>query len=127
MQADLELEISDSKDLERDIEYADKFRREVRAPRIQATQRLVDIAKVEQAAAKNNGSDGNSVGSSGNVGLGLNVKLPKLELPKFSGVLTDWQSFWERFVALVDDTDIPVISKFCYLQSLAPEKNYNIY
>ncbi|XP_068232108.1 uncharacterized protein [Palaemon carinicauda] len=43
----LELEICNSKDLEEDIEYADEFRREVRAPRIQATQRLVDMAKDE--------------------------------------------------------------------------------
>ncbi|XP_068247927.1 uncharacterized protein [Palaemon carinicauda] len=55
-----------------------------------------------------------SVDSSCNV----NVRLPKLELPKFSGVLTEWQSFWDRFVTLVDDSDIPTISKFCYLQSL---------
>ncbi|XP_068208316.1 uncharacterized protein [Palaemon carinicauda] len=109
----LELEICDSKDLEEDIEYADKFRREVRAPRIQATQRLVDMAKDEsQPRLSESGSA--SVDSLCNV----NVRLPKLELPKFSGVLTEWQSFWDRFVALVDDSDIPTISKFCYLQSL---------
>ena len=115
VQSNLELEINDSKDLEEDIEYADKFRREVRAPRIQATQRLVDLSKDESDRSSRPTSSG-SVDSSGNVG--LHVKLPKLELPKFSGVITEWQSFWDRFVALVDDTDIPVISKFCYLQSL---------
>ena len=116
VQSNLELEINDSKDLEQDIEYADKFRREVRAPRIQATQRLVDLSKDEGDRSSRPTSSG-SVDSSGNVG--LHVKLPKLELPKFSGVITEWQSFWDRYVALVDDTDIPVISKFCcYLQSL---------
>ncbi|XP_068245362.1 uncharacterized protein [Palaemon carinicauda] len=109
----LELEICGSKDLEEDIEYADKFRREVRAPRIQATQRLVDMAKDEsQPRLSESGSA--SVDSSCNV----NVRLPKLELPKFNGVLTEWQSFWDRFVALVDDSDIPTIGKFCNLQSL---------
>lgn len=28
------------------------------------------------------------------------------------------QSFWDRFVARVDEADIPAISKFSYLQSL---------
>ena len=46
------------------------------------------------------------------------VKLPRLELPKFSGNLIEWQSFWDRFNALVDQSDLPVISKFSYLQSL---------
>ncbi|XP_068210791.1 uncharacterized protein [Palaemon carinicauda] len=113
VQSMLELEICDSKDLEEDIEYADKFQREVRAPRIQATQRLVDMAK-DESHPRLSESGSASVDSSCNI----NVRLPKLELPKFSGVLTEWQSFWDRFVALVDDSDIPTISKFCYLQSL---------
>lgn len=46
------------------------------------------------------------------------AKLPRLELPKFSGELTDWQAFWDRFEALVDQSELPVISKFSYLQSL---------
>ena len=46
------------------------------------------------------------------------VKLPRLELPKFSGGLTDWQSFGDRFEALVNQSDLQVISKFNYLQSL---------
>ncbi|XP_064648538.1 uncharacterized protein LOC135500816 [Lineus longissimus] len=46
------------------------------------------------------------------------VRLPKIELPKFRGDVTQWQSFWDKFNALVDKTDIPVISKFTYLDSL---------
>ena len=111
-QSNLELEINDSKELEDDIEYADKFWREVRAPRIKATQRLIDISKDDERSTRS--SDNSSVDSLCNV----NVRLPKLELPKFSGVLTEWQSFWDRFVAFVDETDIPIISQFCYLQSL---------
>lgn len=46
------------------------------------------------------------------------VKLPRLELPKFNGKVTEWQSFWDRFAAIVDEAEIPAISKFSYLQSL---------
>ena len=46
------------------------------------------------------------------------VKLPKLSLPKFSGDVLQWQSFWDQFTAVVDSSDIPDISKFSYLRSL---------
>ncbi|XP_066946056.1 uncharacterized protein [Macrobrachium rosenbergii] len=112
VQSALELEIGDSQDLE-DIEYADKFRRQVRVPRIQAAQRLLAMEKLKKPPSESGSAD--SLGQ-------CNMRLPKLELPKFSGVLTEWQSFWDRFVALVDDSDIPIISKFCYLQSLLEEE-----
>ena len=46
------------------------------------------------------------------------VKLPRLELPKFSGNVIQWQTFWDKFKAIVDMSDLPDISKFTYLQSL---------
>ena len=53
-----------------------------------------------------------------NSSFSASVRLPRLELPKFKGELTEWQSFWDRFEALVDNGNLPVISKFSYLQSL---------
>ena len=41
----------------------------------------------------------------------LKVKLPKLEVKKFSGRLQDWQKFWDSFQSSIDD-------KFSYLKSL---------
>lgn len=46
------------------------------------------------------------------------TKLPKLELPKFFGDFTSWPTFWDKFVAVVDSTDLPPVNKFTYLQSL---------
>ncbi|KAH7975503.1 hypothetical protein HPB52_002331 [Rhipicephalus sanguineus] len=34
-----------------------------------------------------------------------NVKLPKLELKRFSGALTEWQSVWEQFERAVHEND----------------------
>ena len=45
------------------------------------------------------------------------VKLPKLSLPKFSGDVLQWQSFWDQFTVVVDSSDIPDISKIFYLRS----------
>ena len=113
-QAALELEIDDTKELEFDIDDADKFRRQARIPRVKAAQRLVDMVKAEQPETSRSHSSGNDSGGS----LSSKVRLPRLELPKFKGELTEWQSFWDRFMALVDDSSIPVISKFSYLLSL---------
>ncbi|XP_042890905.1 uncharacterized protein LOC122265587 [Penaeus japonicus] len=41
-----------------------------------------------------------------------------VKLPKFSGDVIQWQSFWDQFISHIDATDIPVISKYAYLLSL---------
>ena len=47
------------------------------------------------------------------------AKLPKLELPSFGGDVKNWQSFNDQFKAVIDDnTSLPDITKFAYLQSL---------
>ena len=51
-----------------------------------------------------------------------NLKLPKLELPKFDGSVLQWQSFWECFEASVDNSDLPSVTKFTYLRSLLSKK-----
>lgn len=40
------------------------------------------------------------------------VKLPTIQLPKFSGDVLEWQSFWDQFMALVDESNLPHVSKF---------------
>ena len=47
---------------------------------------------------------------------GNNVKLPKLEIPKFSGDLLEWMSFHDRFVAAVHGQNIPGSTKLLYLK-----------
>ena len=44
--------------------------------------------------------------------------MPKLVLPKFSGDVIQWQSFWDQFTAAVHLSDLPDINKFTYLRSL---------
>ena len=45
------------------------------------------------------------------------MKLPKCNLPVFNGDVLQWQSFWDRFIAAVDSTDLPDVSKFSYLRA----------
>lgn len=43
--------------------------------------------------------------------------LPKINIGKFSGEFSSWQPFFDKFSALIDNTSLPDISKFTYLQS----------
>ncbi|XP_070385442.1 uncharacterized protein [Dermacentor albipictus] len=53
------------------------------------------------------------------VGAKSKVKLPKLELQQFSGVATEWQSFWEQFEQAVHRNDgLSNAEKFLYLRSV---------
>ena len=114
VQAPLELEISDPELLEADLDSVDSFRRDARTARIQAVQRMVDLDKADELEEKSaHDSDCNSA-----VSMCSSVKLPRLELSKFSCERTQWQSFWDLFVAMVDDSNLPAISKLTYLQSL---------
>ena len=47
----------------------------------------------------------------------LNVQLPKLTLPSFSGKVIEWPEFWERFQSSIDNQPIADVSKFSYLKS----------
>ena len=44
--------------------------------------------------------------------------LPKLELATFDGNVTEWQGWWDQFVAVIDQSELPNISKFSYLLNL---------
>ena len=46
------------------------------------------------------------------------VKLPKLVITKYNGALENWLSFWNKFEAEIDSTDLPAVTKFAYLKEL---------
>ena len=46
------------------------------------------------------------------------IKLPKLNLPWFSGEYEQWPAFWEAFEACVINAPMPECQKFAYLRSL---------
>ena len=98
----------DQKDLEENISEAGDFRDQSRKAMIQAAKVLANLQKKAKSEAD----------TSHNVGAENSVKLPKLELPKFKGNLTEWQTFWDKFQALVHESNLSVISKFTYLHSL---------
>eukprot|EP00795_Rhopilema_esculentum_P017366 gene17366-biopygen6317 len=52
----------------------------------------------------------------------VKVRLPKLELKKFGGRVTDWQEFWDSFKSAIhDDGNMANVDKFKYLRSFLEE------
>jgi hypothetical protein len=99
--------------LESDIDEAFMFLCKSKESRLEAVVLMSKFAKVKDTQQVECSIHFNvSLGSVGG------VRLPKLELPKFDGTITDWQTFWDTFEALVDKTALPTISKCAYIQSM---------
>ena len=107
IQSELEL-LTATDALDNEISQAEQFRESVRKPIIQANKLLSELSINPNASTL-------SVDAASEV---CKVKLPILEIPKFSGDLTKWTTFWESFEALVHKSGLPTINKFTYLQSL---------
>ena len=68
------------------------------------------------------GTAGSTENSGGNDQQRVRVKLPKLEMHKFTGQVEDWQEFWDSFRSAVHgDLGIAKINKFKYLRSYLEE------
>ncbi|XP_068235740.1 uncharacterized protein [Palaemon carinicauda] len=96
-------------ELENYLEQADRARLRARQTRLRCANRLKDIS----AAGISDDDRGSSASTAS-----IHARLPKLELPRFDGEITQWQSFWDQFSSHIDNTELPVISKLTYLLSL---------
>ena len=109
VQTQVEMSFEDLDALLADIEVSGNYRDSICETRLKALECFEKFSVTNPLEA-----DVTSVTSTGTV----DVKLPKLILPKFSGDVLQWQSFWDQFTAVVDSSDIPDISKFSYLRWL---------
>ena len=111
IQEEIEL-IIDEDQLENESAQAEEFISEKREALIEASDILRKICEKPEP------TENKTSHSNGATSTKLNARLPKLELPKFNGDHTKWQTFWDKFNAIVDESDISDINKFTYLQSL---------
>ena len=107
IQSELELSIETEEALLDCVNKAADFREKARVSRVNAASKLIELTQSDQDVV-----DKSTCVST------ADVKLPKLTLPKFSGDVLEWQSFWDQFKVNVHDSDLPVGSKFSYLLSL---------
>ena len=104
----------ESDELEKDIEEIATFRDDKLICLTLAQEKLLTLR--QKPDPSDNSSEINAPRSSSHSS--VSAKLPKLELPRFSGCVTEWCSFWDKFNAVVHDSSLPEVTKFTYLQSV---------
>jgi hypothetical protein len=97
----------DDVDYEGDADEAYEFLKELSSLRRRALRHLEELKRSPSLTEERRPSSCSTA-----------VALPKLELPKFSGNVMQWQEFWQKFEVTVDKSDLPAVSKMTYLQSV---------
>ena len=101
-----EVELVDEEALDADLTEAAALREEHREVRLKAERLMRKLNESTESIPESASSRS------------AHVKLPKIELMKFSGDIMEWQSFWENFQSNVDSQDMEDCDKFSYLQSV---------
>ena len=106
--------ITEDVQLEEIIDEAFLFRCRIRERRLDAAKMVKRDSVVQDMDIKLNNSSVNNQSF-----FGSKASLPKINLPKFDGKsVTEWTSFYDQFMAVVHESDLPDVSKFVYLRSL---------
>ena len=102
-------------DLEEEGDSSENYRNE----KLLHLNKARELLQIHQAqAASLNDTTVSSASQSSSSSRLFQAKLPRLELPVFSGDYTKWQTFWDQFSATVDVSELSTVTKFTYLQTL---------
>ncbi|GFR97850.1 hypothetical protein ElyMa_006334700 [Elysia marginata] len=104
----------------REIEQAADFRDERNRCLARAKELLVEINR-KDSGERNAQADDDGLTTSPRPTLRstkTKARLPKIEMPKFDGEMTRWQSFCDQFTAIIDNSEQSNVNKFSYLRSL---------
>ena len=112
LQSQIEDEVEQSQ-IEEIVEEAFCYREKQKEVKIRAQICLQKLSEIKESHI----SDLNTSQTSTSSHVGR-ARLPKLELPKFSGNYLEFTSFFDKFLAVVDGSELPAVTKFTYLQSL---------
>lgn len=111
----VELLLTDEEQLTESIESSEDFR-ELKKETLIEAQRVILNLETETRSVK--GDIANIHRSRSDV----NARLPIIDIPKFNGDPTKWQTFWDKFQAIVDSSDLSAVNKFSYLQSFLQDE-----
>ena len=110
--ADLKRELSDVRNevLAITTDASDSLSATIKDQDVRIFQMLVKIKKLLYCPAPTPEAGKATPGARG-------VKLPKIDVPTFSGDLLHWQTFWEQFdIAINDSRDLSTTEKLVYLR-----------
>ena len=104
----------DDDEMENDLNEADLFLESVRTTERTARRHFSSVT-----GGENDERDARRVNSTRQDDVNQTFgNLPKIHLPKFKGQFEEWPEFWNKFTAIVDESNLPTISKYSHLQSL---------
>lgn len=114
--------LDDDEALNAEIDEAKAFRN-IADQAIWKAQQLLDEVLSKKDECLSEASGGQPAATSGqpavaSSGHSLGARLPQLRIPIFDGDILNWTSFIDQFNAVVDQSDLPIITKFTYLRSL---------
>ncbi|XP_066958115.1 uncharacterized protein [Macrobrachium rosenbergii] len=110
--------IENLEEVKRLVYEADDFLSEVDQTRIAAAEVLERLGNGRLVNLNSRATEGSIISASEPSSEADSVKLPRLELLKFGGKITEWMPFWDQFKAIVDDKPMPPVNKFMYLRSV---------
>ena len=102
---------AEEKDIEAEIEQASEYGKKIRSVRTSADVLLEQYCDIN-SVVPDIPDDARSQSET------TEAKVPKIELPKFSGDVRAWMGWWEQFDVIVNSTDKADVIKFTYLRSL---------
>ena len=118
----------DEKDLEADImqeiEESETIKSEVQTLILKINDVLLskNLNKKHSIASTSSTQPGSSSNLSGALPMTKQIRLPRLEVPKFSGKVHEWQEFGDGFSSAIhDNANLSEVDKFSYLRGLLLE------
>ncbi|XP_040074731.1 uncharacterized protein LOC120846891 [Ixodes scapularis] len=109
-------DLTDVNDIEEETEASLGYEDAISIARTRALRQLQEVTNNETTSSTSSNVSRMEV-QRGNGATVPNVKLPKLELPKFNGELAEWQTLWDQFQSSIDQNPaLSPVDKFKYLK-----------
>ncbi|KAM7283086.1 uncharacterized protein ISCGN_000249 [Ixodes scapularis] len=109
-------DLTDVNDIEEETEASLGYEDAISIARTRALRQLQEVTNNETTSSTSSNKSRMEV-QRGNGATVPNVKLPKLELPKFNGELAEWQTFWDQFQSSIDQNPgLSLVDKFKHLK-----------
>jgi hypothetical protein len=104
VQAELEMIVPENEMMQCINDAADF--RDSKLPTLLQGRRVVDELNEDNTSTSSTSTQSNQ---------NSRVYLPQLNLGKFDGDVENWQAFWDKYTAVIHDTEMPAVAKFSYL------------